>query len=170
MSEPRAIADPRAPHVYLYDGVCVLCNRVVRFLLRHDRRGRFRFSALQGPFARETLARHRENPSLLDTFWVVRDAGTPQEEVLSRSRAVLLAWKELGFPWRLLTLLAVVPRAVLDVLYDAIARSRYRLFGRTEQCLLAPAGFEQRFLDVDAGRPLGDDARRADAALARASI
>ena len=49
------VADPRSPHVYLYDGVCALCNRAVQFLLRHDRRGRFRFAALQSGFAREAI-------------------------------------------------------------------------------------------------------------------
>ncbi len=158
--------DARSPHVYLYDGVCALCSRAVRFLLRHDRRERFRFSALQGPFAREALARHGERASALDTFWVVRDAGTRRETVLSRSKAVLFTWRELGFPWRALTLLSVVPRAVLDALYDAIARSRYRLFGRYEQCALAPPGFERRFIDVDDSAPIAEPGPRAPAASA----
>jgi predicted DCC family thiol-disulfide oxidoreductase YuxK len=165
---PVSRVDARSPHVYLYDGVCALCSRAVRFLLRHDRRERFRFSALQGPFAREALARHGERAAALDTFWVVRDAGTRRETVLSRSRAVLFAWGELGFPWRALALLAVVPRAVLDPLYDAIARSRYRLFGRYEQCALAPTGFERRFIDVDDSAPVAESGPRVATASAAA--
>src|SRR5262245_48317688 len=130
----RVAADPHSPHLYLYDGVCALCNRAVAFLLRHDRRERFRFAALQGDFARETLARHGEAAGDLDTFWVVRDAGTPRESLLARSRAVVFALGELGLPWSALRILAVVPRAVLDAAYDALARSRYRLFGRLERC------------------------------------
>ena len=34
--------------VIVFDGVCALCNRWVRFLLRFDRRGRYRFAAMQG--------------------------------------------------------------------------------------------------------------------------
>lgn len=135
------------PHVYLYDGVCALCNRAVQFLLAHDRRGRFRFAALQSAFARETLARHGRRADDLDTFWVVRDAGTPRESLLSRSRAVVFALGELGLPWSALGLLAVVPRAFADVGYDVIARSRYRLFGRYERCVVAAPGFEGRFID-----------------------
>ena len=33
----------------LFDGECGLCDRVVRLLLRLDRRGRLRFASLQGP-------------------------------------------------------------------------------------------------------------------------
>jgi predicted DCC family thiol-disulfide oxidoreductase YuxK len=144
---------PRSPHVYLYDGVCGLCNRAVQFLLRHDRRERFRFAALQSAFAREALARHGERADDLDTFWVVRDAGTPRESLLARSRAVVFAFGELGLPWSAVTLLAVVPRAILDAAYDALARSRYRLFGRYERCVLASPGFERRF--IDGGEPAG---------------
>src|SRR5262245_46755544 len=107
---PSMLADARSPHVYLYDGVCALCNRAVAFLLRHDRRERFRFAALQSRTARELLTRHGERADDLDTFWVVRDAGGPRESVLSRSAAALFALRELGFPWRALSLLAVVPR------------------------------------------------------------
>jgi predicted DCC family thiol-disulfide oxidoreductase YuxK len=141
---------PPSPHVYLYDGVCALCNRAVRFLLRHDRRERFRFAALQSAFARETLARHGERADDLDTFWVVRDAGTPREALLSRSRAVLFACAELGLPWSAFRFVAVVPRAVLDVAYDALARSRYRVFGRYDQCALPAPEHARRFIDVDA--------------------
>jgi predicted DCC family thiol-disulfide oxidoreductase YuxK len=137
------------PHVYLYDGVCALCNRAVRFLLRHDRRQRFRFAALQSAFARETLARHGERASDLDTFWVVRDAGTDREALLARSRAVLFAGSELGLPWSALAALGrIVPRTVFDAAYDALARSRYRVFGRYERCALPAPEHAHRFVDA----------------------
>lgn len=140
------IADPRSPHVYLYDGVCALCNAAVQFLLKHDRHERFRFAALQSAFARETLTRHGERADDLDTFWVVRDAGTPREALLPRSRGVLFALRQLGLPWSALSFVAAVPRQVLDVAYDALARSRYRLFGRYERCVVAQPGHERRFI------------------------
>jgi predicted DCC family thiol-disulfide oxidoreductase YuxK len=96
----------------------------------------------------------------------VRDAGTARESVLSRSSAVLFALSELGFPWRALSFLAIVPRAVRDVLYDGIARSRYRIFGRYEQCAMAPAGFERRFLDVGEGATTAPEPTREQAAVA----
>jgi hypothetical protein len=38
---------PSGP-IVLYDGVCGLCNRYVRFVLERDRRRQFRFASLQG--------------------------------------------------------------------------------------------------------------------------
>ena len=53
--------------ITLYDGVCGLCNRLNQFTLKRDKRGVFRFAALQSSFARELLARHGANPDDLDT-------------------------------------------------------------------------------------------------------
>jgi predicted DCC family thiol-disulfide oxidoreductase YuxK len=43
-STPVAATGP----VLFFDGECGLCNRVVRLMLRLDRRGRLRYAPLQG--------------------------------------------------------------------------------------------------------------------------
>ncbi|MEG0195398.1 MAG: DCC1-like thiol-disulfide oxidoreductase family protein, partial [Stenotrophomonas sp.] len=44
--------------VIVFDGVCALCSRWVRFLLRFDRRERFRFAAMQGAQGSALLRAH----------------------------------------------------------------------------------------------------------------
>ena len=39
---------------------------------------------------------------------------------------------------------------VLDAVYDAIARRRYRLFGRYDRCMRPPPGYERRFIEATA--------------------
>ena len=73
--------------ILLYDGVCGLCNRFVRFILKHDHKDRFRFAALQSNFARAILERHGLNPDVLDTVYLVFDYGLPSERLLSRNEA-----------------------------------------------------------------------------------
>jgi predicted DCC family thiol-disulfide oxidoreductase YuxK len=55
---------------------------------------------------------------------------------LTRSAAIVALLRRLGGPWRALaTVVAVVPAAVADHLYDGVARVRRRLFRRpTESC------------------------------------
>ncbi len=49
--------------VIVFDGICVLCNGWVKFLLRRDRRGgRYRFAAMQGQTGRALLAAHALDP------------------------------------------------------------------------------------------------------------
>ena len=85
--------------IVLYDGVCGLCNRLVRFILNRDRRDHFRFAALQAGFARATLKRHGLNPDALDTFYVVFNYGEPAERVLARDEGVAAVLESLGGVW-----------------------------------------------------------------------
>ena len=135
-----------AEAVLFYDGVCGLCDRVVQFVLRRDHKDRFRFAALQGDFARAALARHGRTTEVLDTIYLVLDRGTPHERLLAKSDAALETARRLGFPWRLLWVLRVLPRAWRDLAYDAVARNRYRLFGRAEACILPSPEHRSKFI------------------------
>ena len=137
-----------APQIVLYDGVCGLCNGLVRFVLPRDRAGRFRFAALQGPVAREILARHGRDPRALDTMYVVVPDGDGGERLLERSRAVLHVLRALGAPWSAGALVAPLPTALLDAAYGFVARHRYRMFGRSEACLLPRPEWRDRFIDA----------------------
>jgi len=131
-----------------YDGVCGLCNGFVRFFLRRDPRGRIFFAPLQGETARAFLAPRGFDPSDLDTIYVVSDWQSPQERVLSRSRAVLHALAQLGAGWPFLAGVgAVFPRSLTDAVYGLVARRRYRTFGRLESCPVPPPHWRQRFLE-----------------------
>jgi predicted DCC family thiol-disulfide oxidoreductase YuxK len=137
-----------AAHVVLYDGVCGLCNRVNDFVLKRDPKGLFRFASLQSPFAREALARHEKEPSDLDTVYVVANRGTPEETLLSKSRAALFVLRTLGGVWSIARLLEIVPRALLDRAYDLVARHRYRVFGRYDACPIPRPEHRQRFIET----------------------
>jgi len=129
MSEPR--------DTVFYDGGCALCHRSVRWLVARDRDGsRFRFAPIGGARFRAELTDH-ERAGLPDAI-VVR---TADGRLLVRSAAALrLALRLGGLHAALARLLAFVPARLRDALYDRVARSRYRIFGRvTQACpVLAP--------------------------------
>jgi predicted DCC family thiol-disulfide oxidoreductase YuxK len=135
--------------ILLYDGVCGLCNRFVQFTLRRDRNATFHFAWLQGALAASILARHSANPTDLDTVYVVVNYELPDEYLLSRSQAVLFVLGQLGGFWRpVASLLQLLPKFLRDAAYNAIARNRYRIFGRSEVCVLPNDLDRSRFLDV----------------------
>jgi predicted DCC family thiol-disulfide oxidoreductase YuxK len=134
-------------HLVLYDGVCGLCNRLVQFILRHDRAARFRFAAQQSAFAADLLRRHGRAPEDLDTVYVFARYGQPDQTVLAKGRAILYVLGQFGGLWRLALVLRVLPRPVLDFAYDRIARRRYRWFGRLDTCPMPAPGTRERFLD-----------------------
>jgi len=135
--------------IILYDGVCGLCNRLVQFLLNHDRDGRLRYASLQSDFAAKVLQRHGIDPKDLDTLHVVENFQQSDERVLQRSDAVLRACGELGGVWSGLSSVAkVIPRALRDIVYRLVARNRYRVFGKYDTCMLPDPKQRSRFLDV----------------------
>jgi predicted DCC family thiol-disulfide oxidoreductase YuxK len=139
--------DGRPGGIIVFDGVCVLCNGWVRFLLKHDRRGRFRFAAMQGHGGRALLDAHGLDPDDPVSFLLVEDAATGQPaRAWTDSDAILRVLSGLGGAWRLLSPLRWLPRAVRDPAYRWIARHRYRLFGRHDRCPLPDPAQSQRFL------------------------
>ena len=135
--------DPAGRHVVFFDGVCGLCDRSVRFLLRRDRRDRFRFAPLQGETAHRVLPPLGGQVDDLDTMYVLTSEG----RLLRRSRAILFAATELGGAWRLVGVLRIIPTPLLDLVYRFVARVRYRVFGRFDTCSIPTPEERTRFLD-----------------------
>ena len=134
--------------IILYDGICGLCNRLVKFILKRDRKDHFRFAALQSTFARAILERQELNPDALDTFHVVFDYGAPTERVLARDEGVAAVLEELGGAWRVWArLFRIFPAGIRKWQYNLIARNRYRVFGKYGVCPLPDAKIRHKFLD-----------------------
>jgi len=134
--------------IILYDGVCALCNRFVRFILKRDSRDRFRFASLQSDFAVNILERHGVAPQNLDTIYVVLDHAEPNERLAARSDAGLVVLHEIGGGWAALgAALRSLPRWSRDWGYNAIARNRYRIFGKYDTCPLPEEKYRHKFLD-----------------------
>jgi len=59
---------------------------------------------------------------------------------------VLGIYSGLGWPWRAVAALGLVPRFLRDPVYRWVARNRYRLFGRHDRCMLPEPQWGERFL------------------------
>jgi predicted DCC family thiol-disulfide oxidoreductase YuxK len=140
------VANNDAP-VLLYDGVCGLCNKTVQMVLKRDKRQTMRFAALQSDYARGIVEKH---PSLktVDSVVYVEKSGKGGERIYTRSDAALKVASYLGGAWKLLLIGYIIPRPLRNLLYNLVARYRYRVFGRYDSCLLPPPSVRARFLDA----------------------
>ena len=127
--------------VVLFDGTCRLCNGWSRFLLQHDRERRVKLCSVQSAEGQAILDWFGLPTEYFDTMLYVEG-----REGFERSDAFLRVIGQLPAPWSWLGGLRLIPRPLRDALYDPIARNRYRLFGRHEQCLLPSADHQRRFL------------------------
>jgi predicted DCC family thiol-disulfide oxidoreductase YuxK len=148
MTEAERIAiEGRA--LLLYDGVCGLCNGVVKLLLRHDRLDKLRYAPMQSTLGCEILTRFCEQ-SFPDGVVLISDVLSSKERFYRRSDAVAAALQLLGTPpWRLLgKALALVPRPLREWGYGIVARLRYRVFGRYTTCPVPLPSQRSRLLGV----------------------
>jgi predicted DCC family thiol-disulfide oxidoreductase YuxK len=137
-----AARDGIAEHpIIVFDALCVLCSTNAQFILKHDRREYFRLAAMQGEVGGALYRRFGIDPANPETMIVVSGG-----RALRDSTAILAIWSGLGWPWRALTVLRLVPRPLRDAAYRLVARNRYRIFGRRETCWLPTPGQAARIL------------------------
>jgi predicted DCC family thiol-disulfide oxidoreductase YuxK len=130
----------RPRHIVLYDGVCGLCHRVVRFLVAHDSAGTLAFAPLQGETARALRAELPALPAGLATVALVSDG-----RLYRGTAAFLEAARHLDRPWRWLHALRMLS-PLSAPFYWLVARTRYRIFGRFDACRVPSPEEHSRFL------------------------
>lgn len=128
--------------IVVFDAQCLLCNGWVQFILRHDRVGRIRFASMQGAAGRQLLADAGLRVDTLQTLLVIDGARSWQH-----TAAILRVLHQLGWPWRLAWVGWLVPAPLRDALYRWVARNRYRIWGRSEVCMVPAPETAGRFLD-----------------------
>jgi len=133
--------DPDTP-LLLFDGQCNLCTGAVQFVLRRDRRARFRFAARESAAGRAVLAQ-LGLPEQPESIVVVH-----RGRVWTRSAASLAVARRLPFPWPLASVFWIVPSPLRDLVYRWIAKNRYRWFGKRDTCWVPTPELRARFLDA----------------------
>jgi predicted DCC family thiol-disulfide oxidoreductase YuxK len=126
--------------IWLFDGVCVLCSGVVKYVLKHERQKNMCFIAIQSEEGKALARQHGINPENPDSFLFIEN-----DTVFAKSDGVLALLKYVNGPAQLLRVGIILPKVVRDWLYDRIARNRYRIFGQTAVCMVPTANMRHRF-------------------------
>lgn len=129
----------------LYDGVCVVCNEGMRWILDRDEEMLFHYAPVQGEHAARVRAAHPEIPEDLDSLiYVERVDG--RTTVVWHSEAIIRIAEQLpglGFAsWA-----RMIPKPLRDLGYRAFAFVRYRTFGRYDSCRMPTDEEAERMLD-----------------------
>lgn len=126
----------------VFDGYCVMCSSLARFIARFDRRGRFGFVTAQSPLGDALYSRLGLRTDVYETN-ITFVGGRPH----LHSDSLLAVLGALGWPWRAARLLLLVPKGLRDRVYRLVADNRYRLFGRKDSCDIPSPAVRERLLD-----------------------
>ena len=134
----------------LYDGLCGVCNTAVQWVIKHDHADRFRFAPQQSAVAAAILSRNGiDHEAMLESnsVYLVLDAGTEDERLLTQSDVTVNLLLMLGGRWRILgKMLRAVPRFARNAAYRMFARNRYRLTGQYEVCPVPSEAEQMKFV------------------------
>ena len=126
--------------IVFFDGVCNLCQRSVRYLIKHDKKRILKFASLQGNYAKKNLG-NRELQSMQSILFFDGNS------LSKKSTAILKLSRFLGSYHKVLLFGYILPRFLRDGIYDIIAKNRYTWFGKQKQCMLPLKDLEKRFLN-----------------------
>lgn len=127
--------------IILFDGVCILCNSSIQFVLKHDIKQQFLFASLQSDAAQKLLLQFNYKNSNLNSIILIED-----DKIYEKSTAALRISKELNPLWNMLYIFIIIPKGIRDIVYNFTAKNRYKWFGKRDTCLVYSEEYKKRFI------------------------
>ena len=128
--------------IILFDGVCNLCNNAVQFVIKRDKKDVFRYAALQSEVGQQLTKERGIDTATVDSIILI-DPGTAY---YTKSTAALEIGKELKGYRTISSILMGIPSKLRDIVYDFIAKNRYKWYGRKDQCMVPTPELQSKFL------------------------
>jgi predicted DCC family thiol-disulfide oxidoreductase YuxK len=133
---------PPNKKIILFDGVCNLCNSAVQFVIQHDKKDVFRFVALQSELGQEILNHIGINPKNIDSIILYE----PGISYYYKSSAAIQIAKHLDGILHYGTIFRIIPTGISNLIYDHIAKNRYKWYGKKESCMIPTPELQSKFL------------------------
>ena len=122
--------------IIIFDGVCGFCNKSLDVIIRLDEDKIFKYTSLQGKYVKKLKIKED-----IDSI-VFYEEGA----LYYKSTAILKIFRSLGGIWVFTNIFYVIPRFLRDVIYDFIAKYRYKIFGRRQSCRMPNKDEEELFI------------------------
>ncbi len=133
---------PTNKKIILFDGVCNFCNDAVLKIIRYDKNNQFVFASLQSDIGIKITNHLGIDTSKIDSIVLYE----PNVSYDIKSSAALKIMKEFGGFWNVSQIFWALPKGFRNVVYDFIAKNRYKWFGKKESCMIPSKEVQERFL------------------------
>lgn len=133
---------PKDKKIILFDGICNLCNSSVQYVIKQDSKDVFRFVALQSELGQKILKHIGIFDKSIDSIVVYQ----PGIAYYYKSAALIEITKSLQGIFHYGLLFKILPISLRDIVYDYIAKNRYRWYGKKESCMIPTPELKTKFL------------------------
>ena len=134
---------PKNKKIILFDGVCNLCDSLLQFVIRHDKKDVFRFVALQSTLGQEIVNHIGIQNKNIDSVILY----VPGVAYYYKSSAALEIARELGGFFHLGTIFKIIPTVLRNHIYDYVAKNRYSWYGKKASCMIPTPELKSKFLE-----------------------
>ncbi len=134
---------PKNKKIILFDGICNLCNNTVLRIIKYDKKNTFIFTSLQSKVGQEILEKIKVDTSKIDSIILY----VPTVSYDIKSTASLKIMQNFGGFWKLTNVFWIVPEKLRNLVYDYIAKNRYKWFGKKESCIIPRPELKAKFLE-----------------------
>lgn len=129
--------------IVLFDGVCNLCNGAIQFMIERDKKNVFRYAALQSEAGQRLVKERGIDTEMVDSIILI----DPGVAYYTKSDAALEIGKQLKGYGTLSSILLAIPTSIRNIVYDFIARNRYKWYGKKQECMIPTPELKAKFLD-----------------------
>jgi len=134
---------PKDKKIILFDGVCNLCDSLVQFIIKHDRKNIFLFVPLQSELGQKIISYIGVETSKTDSIILY----LPSIAYYYKAQAIFGIVKHLGGLYPLLNVFSIFPYGFSNRVYDYVAKNRYKWFGKKESCMIPTPELKAKFLE-----------------------
>ena len=127
--------------ILLFDGYCNFCSSTVQFIFEHEKNNHLYFASLQSETGIALLKQYNIDPSKTDSLVLIEN-----NKAYIKSSAALRITKYLRNLYPTLFGFTIIPAFLRNVVYDYIARNRYKWFGKSDNCMIPDKELAKRFL------------------------
>lgn len=128
-------------NILFIDGVCNLCNNLVKILSRLDDKNILTYASLNSEYAKNHFGENY--PEILEANTVIF---LKNKSYYTRSEAIHEVLDTLGIPRIFLNSFRLFPLSFRDHVYSWVAKYRYSIFGKSETCQLTKDNIKIRVL------------------------
>ncbi|MDT0621614.1 thiol-disulfide oxidoreductase DCC family protein [Croceitalea vernalis] len=128
--------------IILFDGVCNLCNTSIQFVIKHDKTDEFRYAALQSEVGQQLTSERGIDTSTVDSIVLI----DPGVAYYTKSDAALEIGSNLKGYRTLSKFFKLFPVGFRNMIYDFVARNRYKWYGKQDACMIPTPELQAKFL------------------------
>ena len=126
--------------VLVIDGHCIMCNSLAVWISKRDKENILMITSFDSNYIKENYQEINSGKNVV----LINEI---DQNIFGKSAAIIQCLKIIGCRKEILYLMNLVPTVIRDLLYDMIAKYRYKIFGKKESCDINSKIPETKILD-----------------------